>query len=469
MKQDFSKRLLEALAAAALAICLLFGGTRTKNAADILREADAGLKTASDLTADTALTLSLTKDTDQYSIEANSNLTVISSAPSAYASTVITASRLDNTAKLDLETYVIGSDKEYDLYMGYGGQWYKTPLQSSPVYLSVQDMSVFVNNASDFQIDKTITSDADGAPCYALNGTVSLSQLMSAFDAEGINPIAAMLGNADYSAVEAPVSILINKATSLPESVSINIAPAISGQSDSIEAEDCSFTIYYRSFNTGAAVVVSETAAEKSASADTDTLARGMLKALGIIKEQKPAEPGETPVLTRAAQLLSLGDTWDTYTIQIKDKVITLPCDYDDMKKTGLTLDTEDTPEDTLINGYDTKYMFFLNADTGGGIMVQFFNPYSTPKALNTCLITEIIAQSRAKDTGIDITIPGGFTLGNTRDSLVAAYGDPFRVKDTTSYTKLGWTINNSFYQSIEVSVDITTGTIEEIDLCKRE
>jgi len=204
--------------------------------------------------------------------------------------------------------------------------------------------------------------------------------------------------------------------------------------------------------------------AESALASDTDTISKAMREALGIGTDGTV----EIPRLKRASQRNSLGDNWYSFSMKLNDRIITLPCGYDDMTGTGLSLDTDEISPDTVIGGYSSISAFFRN-DSSGSVTASIFNPYSTPRTLKECLITEVTGDSWTQEAGISVTSAGGVTIGTPEDEVIALYGQPDRTEEDDSYTIMTWTRNGNFHRSMAISFSKAAGTTDEIDLCRSE
>ena len=61
-------------------------------------------------------------------------------------------------------------------------------------------------------------------------------------------------------------------------------------------------------------------------------------------------DEGTDKKATPAKQSGKLGDSWDSYTVQINDTVLTLPCEMSELEALGLTLDTSYTPANYILH-----------------------------------------------------------------------------------------------------------------------
>ena len=99
----------------------------------------------------------------------------------------------------------------------------------------------------------------------------------------------------------------------------------------------------------------------------------------------KPAGPVETSD--------ALGDSWDSYTVQINDTVVTLPCTIAELEAAGVELDREYTPEDYVVNAGEYELAWFEDAG-GDCIMVSMLNPGSEPAEIKDCQVGAISADA---------------------------------------------------------------------------
>lgn len=76
-------------------------------------------------------------------------------------------------------------------------------------------------------------------------------------------------------------------------------------------------------------------------------------------KEDKEDKDDDKKADKPAEQSKELGAKWDSYTVQINDKVLKLPCSLADLEATGLKLDREYTPEDYVVNAGEYELAWF--------------------------------------------------------------------------------------------------------------
>ena len=159
-----------------------------------------------------------------------------------------------------------------------------------------------------------------------------------------------------------------------------------------------------------------------------------------------------------------LGSTWQTYTAQINGQLLTFPCTMEELKATGLTQDTDETPEDYVVNVNEYTWVFFENAEEEY-IMVDVVNTSDEPKSVGECLVGGITADEWGSGGAIDIVFPGGIQFGVGKDAVLAAYGEADDVYEGDSIHIYTWEDENSIYSSCEIEFDAETGLVSRMNM----
>ena len=130
-----------------------------------------------------------------------------------------------------------------------------------------------------------------------------------------------------------------------------------------------------------------------------------------------------------APQADTVGDNWDSYTIEINGKLLTFPCTLDDLKAAGFVI-RSDLSESELIDAGRSKDVYYeMQRGYYMSYYVTFINGHSEPKPIRECLVGGITISGY--DSEVPTVLPGGIVMGEeTPDSLLAAYGPA-----TTTFT----------------------------------
>ncbi len=162
----------------------------------------------------------------------------------------------------------------------------------------------------------------------------------------------------------------------------------------------------------------------------------------------------------------ALGETWDTYTVQINDKVLAFPCTVADVEAAGLKIDEEYTPEDYMVDAQDYTLAYFEDAN-GNELMCDIVNTSDEAKAIKECLAGGVSVDGHdLEEGGLTVMFPGGIQIGSSKDDVIGKYGEPddtFEDDDTMHmYT---WYGTDSYYARCEVYTDAATGLITHMEI----
>ena len=170
-------------------------------------------------------------------------------------------------------------------------------------------------------------------------------------------------------------------------------------------------------------------------------------------KEEKKAEAAQP-----AEASSELGTNWDSYTVQINDKVLTFPCTKADVEAAGLSMDTDYTPENYVVNAKDYELIYFQD-DNNNEIMAYAVNNTDATAEVKDCLIGGIsVDDYDLENGGLTVIFPGGIQMGATKDSVINAYGDANDAYDGDSMLMYSWYSDDSYNKSCDINFDADTG-----------
>lgn len=150
-----------------------------------------------------------------------------------------------------------------------------------------------------------------------------------------------------------------------------------------------------------------------------------------------------------ARQSKELGDKWDSYTVQIGEEVVTLPCSISDLEAAGLALDTEDTPGDTAVEADDYVLAYFVDKN-GNEVMVDLINTSGEAKKAEECLV-------------------GGIAVGTAKDDVLAKYGETEDTYEGDLLHMFTWSDESSYFSQCEIDIDPETNNVCQMSMTKYE
>ena len=161
-----------------------------------------------------------------------------------------------------------------------------------------------------------------------------------------------------------------------------------------------------------------------------------------------------------AAASSGLGTSWDSYTVQINDKVLTFPCTKADVEAAGLSMDTEYTAENYMVNANEYELVYFMDANDNE-IMAYAINNTDTAMEVKDCLIGGVsVDDYDLENGGLTVIFPGGIQMGASKDAVTGAYGEADDTYDGDSRSMYSWYSDDSYYKSCEIDFDAESGLV---------
>ena len=185
--------------------------------------------------------------------------------------------------------------------------------------------------------------------------------------------------------------------------------------------------------------------------------------------EAEAAKGIQSDIEGAAPQSEELGASWNSYTVQINGKVLTLPCTIVDLESTGLTLDEKSLPQEYEIEAGDYQNAWFKDASKNT-IMVDLINTGNDVKEAKDCLVGGIyVEQYSLRNEDLTVIFPGGIQLGTAIDVVQAAYGEAFQHTESELVNVYNWYEDGSFYNSCEIDTNSTDGTVSMMGISRFE
>ena len=167
-------------------------------------------------------------------------------------------------------------------------------------------------------------------------------------------------------------------------------------------------------------------------------------------KKAKATEP--------AAASSDLGANWDSYTVQINDKVLTFPCTKADVEAAGLSMDTDYTPENYMVNAGEYELIYFMDANDNE-IMAYAVNNTDAAIEVKDCLIGGVsVDDYDMENGGMTVIFPGGIQMGAEKDAVTSVYGDADDTYDGDSMLMYSWYSDDSYNKGCEIDFDADSG-----------
>lgn len=362
----------------------------------------------------------------------------------------------------ETETYSVQEDDEYVTYTLIEDQWTKEVTDDGEITGEVESIA---DNMEEYADQFTLAEDlvtVNDKECFELTGELDGDLFSEMMQTDMTDSLAGYgIDEEKLSDMVFPCTIDIYKDSILPARLYFDMkdtmTPAM--EDSGVTISECYVDMTFMEYDT----VEEITVPEEAVSSATDSGAAGGLDlpqddTYGDGSVVKPAEPAE--------QNSNLGDSWESYTVQVNDTVLTLPCTVSDLEAAGVKLDTEYTPSDYIVNAGEYELAWF-KADSGATIMVDMINTGSEPKEIKDCLVGSVCADAYSMTQGgLTVIFPGGIQVGSPEADLLAAYGEADDVyKDENYGNSYYWYGDDVIASGFNASIDPETGLIVSLNI----
>ena len=264
----------------------------------------------------------------------------------------------------------------------------------------------------------------------------------------------------EFSGRAFPCTIDIYKDSILPARIYFDMADTLAPLFEGVDVNvtECYVDVTFMEYDSVGEITVPDEAVSQAVDITDESLDLPADDSGLYESDVTPAEPVETDE--------ALGDSWESYTVQINDTVITLPCSMSDLEAAGVALDTEYTPEDYVVNAGEFELAWFEDT-SGDSIMVDMTNTGEEAAAIRDCQVSSICADAYSLSNGsLKVIFPGGIQIGSTEGDLLEAYGEPDDTYEDEEYGNSHfWYGDGSYMSSCNASITPDSGLVEMITI----
>lgn len=374
----------------------------------------------------------------------------------SYAKGNLSLDMSGSSLSTEVEVYSEKEDDQYVTYMLMENEWTKETTDEAEMLVSVDSMTGNIEEFADrFKLEEDLV-DVEGKECFALTGELDgemfsemlKSDMMDSFPGYGLSEDVV-------SDMVFPCEIDIYKDSILPARISFDLTDTFDTmmENSGVTAQECYMEIVFTEYDSIGEIVIPNEALE--AAEDSSGLLDGFGDDTSSVKPAEQVKPGE-----------GLGESWDSYTVQINDTVISLPCTMADIEAAGVTLDTDYTPENYVVNAGEYELVWFAN-ENGSEIMVTMYNTTDSPIEVKDCVVGGISVDSYELEYGgLTVIFPGGIQIGSAEADVLAAYGEPDDTYEDPEYgNSYDWYDGDSYYKRCSIDTEAGSGLVESMEM----
>ena len=456
------ERLAAAGLAAAMAAMLLAGcraGGTKATPENLIRDMEKNSQAIESVLMNIKMEMEMAYDSQSMALRMDMDMESTSDPEASHGKGTVDIEISGTTLGTETEVYMVREDDEYITYTMLENQWTK---ETSDVEAMTGDLEEITGSMEDYADQFDLNAelvDVNGKECFELNGELDGDIFAEIMDTDLLDSLGEYGTAAEaIESLTFPCTIDIYRDSILPARLSFDIGDTLAPMVEEagIELPACYIEITFTEYDSVDAIEVPEDVISQAEDASGDD--GGLLDLDGGGAGVTPAEPAE--------QNVDLGDDWESYTVQINDTVVTLPCTIAELEAAGVTMDREYTPEDYVVNSGEYELAWFVDV-SGNEIMADMVNTTDSPIELKDCLVGGVTVYSyNVEYGGLTVIFPGGIQIGSAQDDVLAAYGDADDVYEDEEYgNSYYWYAQDSYFNGCTIDTEAGTGLVQSMSL----
>lgn len=455
------KRLMALGITAAMAAGLLSGCGTKATPENLLRDMQKNAEKTESALLNFKMDIAMGDGTDDVSLGMDMNMETTTEPEASHGKGTVSISMSGMDFSVEMEMYSVQEDGEYVTYTLMEDQWTKEVLDDGEMTGEVDSIADNVEEYADqFELAEDLVTVND-KECFELTGELDGDLFSEMMQTDMLDSLAGYeIDEEALSDMMFPCTIDIYKDSILPARLYFDMTESMAPlmEDSGVTVSECYVDMTFMEYDTVEEITVPDeavSAAEDGSDSGLDLPQDDTYEDESVVT---PAEPAE--------QSSELGDSWESYTVQVNDTVITLPCTIADLEAAGVKMDTEYTPSDYIVNAGEYELAWFM-VDSGDYIMVDMINTGSEPKEVKDCLVGSVYADAYSMtEGGLTVIFPGGIQIGTPEADLLAAYGEADNVYEDEEYgNSYYWYGDDMLVSGFNASIDPETGRVESLSI----
>ena len=455
------KRLMALGITAAMAAGLLSGCGTKATPENLLRDMQKNAEKTESALLNFKMDIAMGDGTDDVSLGMDMNMETTTEPEASHGKGTVSISMSGMDFSVEMEMYSVQEDGEYVTYTLMEDQWTKEVSDDGEMTGEVDSIADNVEEYADqFELAEDLVTVND-KECFELTGELDGDLFSEMMQTDMLDSLAGYgIDEEALSDMMFPCTIDIYKDSILPARLYFDMTESMAPlmEDSGVTVSECYVDMTFMEYDTVEEITVPDeavSAAEEGSDSGLDLPQDDTYEDESVVT---PAEPAE--------QSSELGDSWESYTVQVNDTVITLPCTIADLEAAGVKMDTEYTPSDYVVNAGESELAWFM-VDSGDSIMVDMINTGSEPKEVKDCLVGSVYADAYSMtEGGLTVIFPGGIQIGTPEADLLAAYGEADNVYEDEEYgNSYYWYGDDILVSGFNASIDPETGLVESLSI----
>ena len=456
-----SNKVMAAALAGAMTVALLSGCATRATPENLLRDMEKNAEKTESALLNFTMSVVMSDESEEAGFSMDMDMESTTEPEASHGKGTVSLDMSGMSFEVEAEMYSVEEDDQYVTYTMMEDQWTREVSDAKEITGEVDGIAESMAEYADqFTLAEELVTVND-QDCFELTGELDgdiFSEIMQTDMIDSLGDYG--IDGEMFSGRAFPCTIDIYKDSILPARIYFDMADTLAPLFEGVDVNvtECYVDVTFMEYDSVGEITVPDEAVSQAVDITDESLDLPADDSGLYESDVTPAEPVETDE--------ALGDRWESYTVQINDTVITLPCSMSDLEAAGVTLDTEYTPEDYVVNAGEFELAWFEDT-SGDSIMVDMTNTGEEAAAIRDCQVSSICADAYSLSNGsLKVIFPGGIQIGSTEGDLLEAYGEPDDTYEDEEYGNSHfWYGDGSYMSSCNASITPDSGLVEMITI----
>lgn len=456
-----SNKVMAAALAGAMTVALLSGCATRATPENLLRDMEKNAEKTESALLNFTMRVVMSDESEEAGFSMDMDMESTTEPEASHGKGTVSLDMSGMSFEVEAEMYSVEEDDQYVTYTMMEDQWTREVSDAKEITGEVDGIAESMAEYADqFTLAEELVTVND-QDCFELTGELDgdiFSEIMQTDMIDSLGDYG--IDGEMFSGRAFPCTIDIYKDSILPARIYFDMADTLAPLFEGVDVNvtECYVDVTFMEYDSVGEITVPDEAVSQAVDITDESLDLPADDSGLYESDVTPAEPVETDE--------ALGDSWESYTVQINDTVITLPCSMSDLEAAGVALDTEYTPEDYVVNAGEFELAWFEDT-SGDSIMVDMTNTGEEAAAIRDCQVSSICADAYSLSNGsLKVIFPGGIQIGSTEGDLLEAYGEPDDTYEDEEYGNSHfWYGDGSYMSSCNASITPDSGLVEMITI----
>lgn len=456
-----SNKVMAAALAGAMTVALLSGCATKATPENLLRDMEKNAEKTESALLNFTMSMIMSDESEEAGFSMDMDMESTTEPEASHGKGTVSLDMSGMSFEVEAEMYSVEEDDQYVTYTMMEDQWTREVSDAKEITGEVDGIAESMAEYADqFTLAEELVTVND-QDCFELTGELDgdiFSEIMQTDMIDSLGDYG--IDGEMFSGRAFPCTIDIYKDSILPARIYFDMADTLAPLFEGVDVNvtECYVDVTFMEYDSVGEITVPDEAVSQAVDITDESLDLPADDSGLYESDVTPAEPVETDE--------ALGDSWESYTVQINDTVITLPCSMSDLEAAGVTLDTEYTPEDYVVNAGEFELAWFEDT-SGDSIMVDMTNTGEEAAAIRDCQVSSICADAYSLSNGsLKVIFPGGIQIGSTEGDLLETYGEPDDTYEDEEYGNSHfWYGDGSYMSSCNASITPDSGLVEMITI----